>query len=218
MSKLPVVVAGFLLVSCVRQPHPMQPRPVTLASVDGDSSLATVRTAPRPGDWSDDVIIETPTSSYVAIFEFSSRGRAKVRVSRGGEARAVSSIHWRMRGTAMEAKAPRYSGGVAGQTTCVSEGFAGTDARGQPISTPITCTDHLHRSSYSPAYMHSQRVELRPVLIVVADSAFRWDNRAAVLRRFAEVRGDVGQLQALAHGLVPDGRWAAIVHSPRQVQ
>jgi hypothetical protein len=211
------VLALVSIAACARQPRPTAPRPITLASVYGDSTLAKVSSAPRPREWSDDVVVQAPADAHVAIFEFSRRGKPQLRITRGGEARVVSSLHWRTKGYTSGGKAPGFYGDARGQTVC-TPGWVQTGQGFQGYTTPSVCTEARSRPSYSPSYSQSRSVEYRAVLVVVADSALRLSERDRLLRRFAQSGGSVHALSTLAGDIAPRGRWAAVIHSPLRVQ
>lgn len=215
--RIVAVLAAVSFTACARQPRPATPRPVTPASLFGDSLLAQVSSAPRARAWSDDVMVQAPPGAHVAIFEFSRKGKPQLRVSRGGEARAVSSVYWRTKGQASGGKAPGFYGGTAGETGC-SPGWVQTGQGYQGYTTPLSCTENRKRPGYTPSYSQHQWVEFRAVLVVVADSAFRLTERDRLLRQFVESRGNAYALSSLASVIAPEGRWAAIVHSPMRVQ
>ena len=84
----------------------------------------------------------------------------------------------------------------------------------QHITTHTTCTEYQKRPGYAPSYTQTQSLEFRAVLVVVADSALRLTQRDTLLRRFVESRGNTYFLSTLAKLVAPEGRWAAVVHSP----
>lgn len=214
--RIVAVLAVVSVAACARQPRPTMPRPVTQAYVVGDTNLARVTSAPRAREWSDDVVVQAPPEAHVAIFEYSRRGKPQLRVSRGGDARGVSSIHWRTRGYVAGGSPPGFYGDARGQTVC-APGWVQTGPGGQGYVVPSECTQARSRPSYSPSYTQSHSVEYRAVLVVVADSALRLTERKRLLRRFVESRGNAHALSTLATDIVPDGRWAAVVHSPLRV-
>ena len=207
------VVAACLLGACARSPRPLALRPVTPAVVVGDTALVQVLSAPRPGRWDDDLTVRSAGAAHMAIFEFSD-GKARLRTLTGGEAHAVSSIHWWKQGRASREKVPTYHGGAAGETVCRSGVVVRTGPGEQGYVAPMACTEYLKRPAYTPTYAQTRYPVPLAALVVVADSAFTITDAGEAVRRFVEARANPVKLEMLASSIAPAGRWAAVVHAP----